>query len=30
LMEAGIANVASMMGGIDRWSARVDAKVPRY
>jgi rhodanese-related sulfurtransferase len=30
LMEAGIDNVASMMGGIDRWSARVDPKVPRY
>jgi rhodanese-related sulfurtransferase len=30
LLEAGIANVASMMGGIDRWSARVDPKVPRY
>lgn len=30
LMEAGITNVASMIGGIDRWSARVDSRVPRY
>lgn len=30
LMEAGFSNVASMIGGIDRWSARVDSKVPRY
>jgi rhodanese-related sulfurtransferase len=30
LMEAGFTNVASLVGGIDAWSARVDPKVPRY
>ena len=30
LQEAGFANVASLVGGIDAWSQRVDPKVPRY
>jgi rhodanese-related sulfurtransferase len=30
LQEAGFSNVASLVGGIDAWSARVDPKVPRY
>ena len=30
LRSQGVANVRSMAGGIDRWSAEVDPKVPRY
>ncbi len=30
LSDAGFPNVASLVGGIDAWSARVDPKVPRY
>jgi rhodanese-related sulfurtransferase len=30
LSDAGFASVASLVGGIDAWSARVDSKVPRY
>ena len=30
LERAGVANVASLAGGIDAWSARVDPAVPRY
>lgn len=30
LANAGIANVASMAGGIDAWSALIDPTVPRY
>lgn len=30
LAQAGIANVASLAGGIDRWSLAVDPAVPRY
>lgn len=30
LQEAGFPNVASLVGGIDAWSQRVDPKVPRY
>jgi len=30
LQGAGFTNVASMAGGIEAWSLRVDPKVPRY
>jgi len=30
LSRAGFPNVASMAGGIDRWSLTVDPNVPRY
>ena len=30
LTQAGFPNVASMAGGIDRWSLAVDPAVPRY
>jgi rhodanese-related sulfurtransferase len=30
LREQGVANTASMAGGIDRWSAEIDPAVPRY
>ena len=30
LAQAGISNVASLAGGIDRWSQTVDPAVPRY
>ncbi len=30
LREAGLENVASMAGGIDRWSREIDPSVPRY
>jgi rhodanese-related sulfurtransferase len=30
LRSQGVANVRSMTGGIDRWAADVDPKVPRY
>jgi len=30
LAQAGFPNVASLAGGIDRWSQTVDADVPRY
>lgn len=30
LQQAGFENAASLVGGIDAWSQRVDAKVPRY
>lgn len=30
LREQGLAACVSMTGGIDRWSAEVDSKVPRY
>lgn len=30
LAAAGLPNVASMKGGIDRWSLDVDSAVPRY
>lgn len=30
LREQGVENCASMSGGIDAWSAVVDASVPRY
>jgi rhodanese-related sulfurtransferase len=30
LMQAGIANVYSLAGGIDAWSLQVDPTVPRY
>lgn len=30
LKEQGVANVASMRGGIDAWSQQVDPEVPRY
>jgi rhodanese-related sulfurtransferase len=30
LAQAGFPNVASMSGGIDRWSEVVDPAVPRY
>ena len=30
LQQAGIANVASLAGGIEAWSVLVDPKVPRY
>ncbi len=30
LLQAGVTQVCSMSGGIDRWSIKVDPKVPRY
>jgi len=30
LAAAGFPNVASMSGGIERWSLQVDPDVPRY
>jgi len=30
LQRAGFANVASMHGGIEAWSVRIDPSVPRY
>jgi rhodanese-related sulfurtransferase len=30
LREQGVENCQSLAGGIDRWSAQVDAAVPRY
>lgn len=30
LIQAGLTHVCSMSGGIDRWSIKVDPKVPRY
>lgn len=30
LREQGVANCASMAGGIDAWSAIIDPSVPRY
>jgi rhodanese-related sulfurtransferase len=30
LRAQGVAHAKSMAGGIDRWSAEIDAKVPRY
>lgn len=30
LSQAGLTNVASLAGGIDRWSQTVDPSVPRY
>jgi rhodanese-related sulfurtransferase len=30
LAQAGFANVASLAGGIDRWSLAIDPSVPRY
>jgi rhodanese-related sulfurtransferase len=30
LIQAGLTQVCSMSGGIDRWSIKVDPKVPRY
>ena len=30
LQQAGHRNVASLAGGIEAWSARIDPKVPRY
>ncbi|HKF05476.1 MAG TPA: rhodanese-like domain-containing protein [Candidatus Sulfotelmatobacter sp.] len=30
LRQQGFENAQSMRGGIDAWSARVDAKVPKY
>ena len=30
LRSQGVAGARSMSGGIDRWSAEVDPKVPRY
>jgi adenylyltransferase/sulfurtransferase len=30
LEHAGFANVASLTGGIDRWSLEIDPKIPRY
>ena len=30
LHEQGVTNCLSMAGGIDRWSAEIDAGVPRY
>jgi rhodanese-related sulfurtransferase len=30
LRKQGYENVQSMAGGIDRWSAEIDAKIPRY
>jgi adenylyltransferase/sulfurtransferase len=30
LQQAGVANVASLAGGIDAWACEVDATVPRY
>lgn len=30
LQRAGLENVASLAGGIDAWSLRIDPNVPRY
>lgn len=30
LRQQGVAGCQSMAGGIDRWSAEIDASVPRY
>jgi rhodanese-related sulfurtransferase len=30
LQAAGFENVTSLRGGIDAWSLRIDAKLPRY
>ena len=30
LIQQGFTDVANLTGGIDAWSAEVDAKVPRY
>lgn len=30
LQQAGLENVASMAGGIEAWSLRIDPTVPRY
>lgn len=30
LRAQGVAHAKSMAGGIDRWSAEIDPKVPRY
>lgn len=30
LREQGVQGARSMSGGIDRWSAEIDPKVPRY
>ena len=30
LRAQGVTHAKSMAGGIDRWSAEIDAKVPRY
>jgi adenylyltransferase/sulfurtransferase len=30
LLRAGHARVASLAGGIDRWSIEIDPSVPRY
>ncbi len=30
LEQAGFGDVASLAGGIDAWSAQVDARLPRY
>ena len=30
LIQKGFADVTNLAGGIDAWSAEVDAKVPRY
>jgi rhodanese-related sulfurtransferase len=30
LMQAGYEKVASLAGGIEAWSVRIDPKVPRY
>ena len=30
LRTQGVAHAKSMAGGIDRWSAEIDPKVPRY
>jgi rhodanese-related sulfurtransferase len=30
LRDAGFANVKSLTGGIDRWSAEIDPSLPRY
>lgn len=30
LHEQGVTNCRSMAGGIDRWSAEIDVRVPRY
>jgi rhodanese-related sulfurtransferase len=30
LRSQGVSSAKSMTGGIDRWSAEIDPKVPRY
>lgn len=30
LREQGVSGARSMSGGIDRWSAEIDSRVPRY